>query len=140
VTLSSFFGIFIQYCSKVWGRKDFFMVLKEVSYAHQGCVYLIRKQSNVIYKCNLLSHDASEIILIWWFAALETCLIINVKNSCAWYFSWKPWCTSVLQNSICLAFDFFALNIFSMSLLIYLMHHCWQSLIIMKNPHTEHEH
>ncbi len=31
-----------------------------------------------------VSHDSSEIILIFWFAALETFLIIiNVDNSCA---------------------------------------------------------
>jgi len=30
-----------------------------------------------------VSHDPSEIILIWWFAAQETFLIIiNVKNNC----------------------------------------------------------
>ncbi len=36
-----------------------------------------------------VSHDPSEIILICWFAAQETCIIIiNTKNSCAaLYFS-----------------------------------------------------
>ncbi len=40
-----------------------------------------------------VSHDPSEIILICWFAAQETFLIINVENSCAAsYFSqWKLW-------------------------------------------------
>jgi len=51
---------------------------------------------NVIYSCNgkaefstssLLqssgSHDPPEIILICWFAAQETLLIINVENICA---------------------------------------------------------
>jgi len=33
-----------------------------------------------------VSHDPSEITLIWWFDAQETFLIINnVKNSCAAY-------------------------------------------------------
>ncbi len=39
------------------------------------------------YSASLLqssvSHDPSEIILICWFAAQETFLIINVENSCA---------------------------------------------------------
>jgi len=30
-----------------------------------------------------VSHDPSEIFLIYWFGALETFLIINVENSCA---------------------------------------------------------
>ncbi len=30
-----------------------------------------------------VSHDPSEIILIYWFAAQETFLILNVENSCA---------------------------------------------------------
>jgi len=30
-----------------------------------------------------LSHETSEIILICWFCAQETFLIINVKKSCA---------------------------------------------------------
>ncbi len=31
-----------------------------------------------------VSRDPSEIILIWWFAAQESCLIIiSVENSCA---------------------------------------------------------
>ncbi len=50
---------------------------------------------NVIHSCDAkaelsaslvqssVSHDSSEIILIWWFAAQETFLIINVENSCA---------------------------------------------------------
>ncbi len=29
-----------------------------------------------------MSHDPSEIILIYWFAAQETFIIINVENSC----------------------------------------------------------
>ncbi len=42
-----------------------------------------------------VSHDSSEIILIWWFAAQKAFLIIDVKNSCAlnfcenWYFFFK---------------------------------------------------
>ncbi len=40
-----------------------------------------------------VSHDPSEIILICWFAAQETFLIIiNFENSCAaTYFLWKLW-------------------------------------------------
>ncbi len=36
-----------------------------------------------------MSHDASEIILICWFAAQEAFLIISVENSTI--FLWKPW-------------------------------------------------
>ncbi len=42
-----------------------------------------------------MSNDPSEIILICWFAAQETFLIIiNVENSCAVIFMWKPWYNS----------------------------------------------
>ncbi len=32
---------------------------------------------------SLVSHDPSEIILICWFAAQETIIVINVENICA---------------------------------------------------------
>jgi len=43
--------IHIQYRLKVWGQYDFFMLLKEVSYLHEGCIYL--------------PHDSLEIIVIY---------------------------------------------------------------------------
>ncbi len=93
----------------------FLMILLKVSFAHQGCIYLIKirkyyetllqSKTNVFFfnlfvKYNLflwckaefsasllqssVSHDPSEIILICWFAAQETFLIINnAENSCA---------------------------------------------------------
>ncbi len=92
-------------------------VFKEVSSAHQVCIYLIKNarktvilwniitiQNNCflfvyIVKCHFflwckaefsasllqssVSHDPSEIILIYWFAGQETFLIIIIKNTCA---------------------------------------------------------
>ncbi len=47
---------------------------------------------------SLVSHDSSEIILIWWFAAQETIIVINVENSCFWIFLWKQW--HIFQDSL----------------------------------------
>ncbi len=44
------------------------------------------KISFSLVKCSLVSHDPSEILLICWFGAQETIIvviIINVENSCA---------------------------------------------------------
>jgi len=49
-------------------------------------------------KPNFVSHDPSEIILICWFAAQETFLIIiNVKNSCIYL--WKHW-SNIFYDSL----------------------------------------
>jgi len=32
----------MHYCSKVLDLRDFLMLLKEVSYVYQGCIYLIK--------------------------------------------------------------------------------------------------
>ncbi len=56
---------------------------------------------DVIYSCDAqlyfqhqssVSHDPSEIIIIYWFAAQETFLIINAENSCCLIFLWKLGC------------------------------------------------
>ncbi len=48
-----------------------------------------------------MSHDNSEIILICWFAAQETSLIIiNVENSCASYCIGKHGTIIFLQDSL----------------------------------------
>ncbi len=70
--------------------------LKEVSRAHQGFIYLIGNTGKLLYYEILhlkelfsilkssVSHDPSEIILICWFAAQETwIIIIDVDYSCA---------------------------------------------------------
>jgi len=31
-----------------WGQKDVVMFLKEVSYSHQGFIYLIKKKSKIV--------------------------------------------------------------------------------------------
>ncbi len=84
--------------------------------AHQGYIHLIEntvyeilivlniKKFNLFQWCNAefsasllqssASHDFSEIIIICWFAAHETIIIINnVENSCAAYyiFSIRLW-------------------------------------------------
>ncbi len=47
------------------------------------------------------SHDSSEIILIRWFAAQETCtIIISVENSCAAYYYTILWWNVFKKNSI----------------------------------------
>ncbi len=89
----------------------FLMFLKEVSSAHQGRIYWIKNAVNCeillqfkikVFYCNIflntiyswdqswifsiitpVSHDPSEIILICWFDAHETCIIINVEKGCA---------------------------------------------------------
>ncbi len=89
----SFF--YLKYFSlPFWGWQDL-MFLKEASYAHQGCIYLIKNSLKkwVTYKtCHLFLwlqclqsswHNPLN-ILIHWF------LIINAGNNCgAWYFSGK---------------------------------------------------
>ncbi len=45
-----------------------------------------------------VSHDPSEITLIYWFGAQETFPIINVENNCADLFLWKQWCFDSLFN------------------------------------------
>jgi len=40
----------LHYCSNVWGWLEF---LKEVSYAHQGCIDLISKNNNIVKYYNL---------------------------------------------------------------------------------------
>ncbi len=59
--------------------------LKEVSYAHQDCIYLIKKygQNCIVVKYYSVSHDTSEIIIICQFGAQAPFLIINVEKSCA---------------------------------------------------------
>ncbi len=56
-----------------------------------------------------VSHDLSEIILIYWFAAQETVININSENSCtvitvSWFFDEKK----VQKNSIYLKTDIFS--------------------------------
>jgi len=54
-------------------------------------MFYLNTFSSVIYSCDVkviitqssVSHDPSEIILIWWCDAQETCFIINVVNSFA---------------------------------------------------------
>ncbi len=90
------------------GSVRLFMFLKEVSSAHQGCIYLIKKYikkhkyCEILLQCKITSFFSvmrscifsiitpvfsvtwsSEIILICWFADQEIFLIIiNVENSC----------------------------------------------------------
>jgi len=51
-----------------------------------------------------VSHDPSEITLIWWFDAQETFLIINVENSCVQFL---PPQKKVQKNSIFLKWKAF---------------------------------
>jgi len=73
------------------------MFLKEVSNAHQGCIYLVKilycniitisnncfRLLNVMYSCDGIpvSHDPSKIILICWFAAQEMFRIIIIYKN-----------------------------------------------------------
>ncbi len=75
--------------------KSFWIVKDWVwDYGHQNCtdfIKIILWNIITIYKylfsshsSSLVSHDLSEIIVICWFGAQETFLIIvNVENSCA---------------------------------------------------------
>ncbi len=87
----------------------FFMFFKEVSYAHQGCIYLMKNKNGEMLlkfkntlKCNLflwrkaefsasllqssVSHDTSEIILICWFIiSVETVVLLHIFWD-LWYF------------------------------------------------------
>jgi len=46
-------------------------------------------------KLHSVSHDPSEIILIFWLAAQETFLIINAENSCVTQY----YCVFSVQNN-----------------------------------------
>ena len=63
--------------------KSLVYALKEVSSAHQGCIYLIKNTAECSASLlqSSVSHDPSEITLIWGFDAQETfMIIINVEN------------------------------------------------------------
>ncbi len=95
----------------MWVLQDVWMFLKDVSYAHQGIYLIKYSKNSNSVKCynnfkqlftyyyivytfrkvmhfatpmlnnSLVSHNSSEIIIIWCFCAEETFLIIiNVKN------------------------------------------------------------
>ncbi len=52
-------------------------------------IAVIKAECSVSLLQSSVSHDPSEIILIYWFAARETFLIIiNVENSCAAQYFW----------------------------------------------------
>ncbi len=57
-------------------------------------IYVIKAKFSASLLQSLVSHDPSEIILICWFAAQETFLIIiiNVENSCAAQCFCRNWC------------------------------------------------
>ncbi len=104
--------LYLHNHSKVWDLRNV-NVFERVSFAHQGCIYLIKNpiktvklwnniiiiQNNTflfeyILKYNLflwykaafsasllqssVSHDPSEIILIYWFAAQENFLLLSM--------------------------------------------------------------
>ncbi len=97
----------MQYRSKVrffFFYKHFVWKMKEVSYAHQGCIYLfkntviwgvlfqftfniLKNKNNCDGNANAkfsaaissVSHDTSEIILICWFGVQELFIIIILK-------------------------------------------------------------
>ncbi len=77
-----------------------------------------------------MSHDPSEIILIYWSAAQEIFIIINVENSCFFIILWKTWFVRILlmkrkvqNNSINLKYKCFVTWYMSLLwLLVNLLH------------------
>jgi len=46
-----------KYSSKVWGRQDFYLFIyffKEISYAHKGCIYLMKNYSKTVWLFQIL--------------------------------------------------------------------------------------
>ncbi len=106
-----FFIVVVLLCSPILKFGVGTILMKEVSQTYQGCIHLYSKNNNIVkyyynlkyltsiyFTCNLfpwwqsrifsiitpdsVSHDASEIILIRWFAEtfLIIIIIINVEN------------------------------------------------------------
>ncbi len=52
---------------------------------------MIKAEFSASFLQSSVSHDPSEIILICWFAAQETFIIIINVESCSALYFWKPW-------------------------------------------------
>ncbi len=49
--------------SKVWESEDFFIFFKEVSYAHQGCIYLIKNTGEKSILLNIAILNTFSILI-----------------------------------------------------------------------------
>ncbi len=83
----------------MWGQKD----LKEVPYAHQGCINMIKKDINIFETLSLILFDLicnvnsqAEIVCIYVHLEIisELCVIVFTVSHISWFWSFfHPVCS-----------------------------------------------